>query len=108
MGWSEMYDSDGYCLDLCEYGYDEETMTCLESYRWDMFTETAYRCADQFYCGTVFPGDDDAVWEQWNPDEPWNVDFRIGYFDAEETFVADCLSWDRFVDEFNSIKLYED
>jgi len=106
--WTETYDSDGYCLDLCYYGYDAETLECYEEFEWDMFSESPYMCLDAFWCANTPPGSDDDVWEAITNDDGFpEQDFRIGFFESQGEMYAPCMDWDRYITDFNKIRLYD-
>jgi len=104
--WSGMYSYEGYCLDFCEYGYDEVTYTCNETEIWDMFTETPFKCIDPFWCSMTAPGSDPEVWVPYEDETGRRPDWRVGYFEVSQEMYAPCLSWGRFVEEYNNLKLF--
>lgn len=105
--WTELYDSEGYCLDWCEYGYDYETLECYAEETWTIFSESPYKCLDAFWCATTAPGSDASVWAPYEDDDGNGMDFKVGFFEVSQDTSAPCLPWDRYVLDWNQIKLYD-
>lgn len=105
--WTELYDSEGFCLDFCEYGYDYETLECYTEEVWNMFTETPFKCVDPFFCSITPPGSDTYTWLPYVDDEDNTPEFKIGFFEVSTDSAAPCLPWDRYIEDFNMIKVYD-